>query len=172
MSSVLGIDLSTKAIDLVRLDETTNRADWTRIELEGKSAFDRLRHLPLMMRHPAYGLDFDDVYLAAIEAPMSRGQSGTLAKLSRVFGAVVACLPPALEVWEVAPAAWRKELGLSGHASKEEVARSVRSLMAVYGDTTITFDFTHPCFQWPQDALDAYAIAYYARQVNARGVAA
>jgi Holliday junction resolvasome RuvABC endonuclease subunit len=160
MSSVLGIDLSTRAIDLVKLDESTNAATWTRVELEGKTALERLRNITKDSIHRHTGF-WDDVYLVGIEAPMSRQQPGTLAKLSRVFGAVVACLPPLLEVWEVSPVAWRKELGLPGNASKEECADAVRNI-----HMSIT------SYNWPQDALDAYAVAYYARQVNARGIAA
>ena len=159
LSTVLGIDLSSRAVDLVKLDETTNAATWQPLYLEGASAFERLRDVHDYMRAVA----FDDVYLVAIEAPMSRGQPGTLAKLSRVFGAVVACIPRELEVWEVAPAAWRKELGLPGNASKDECAEAVEILGRIYLSTGL---------RWSQDALDAYAVAYYAREVNARGVAA
>ena len=157
MSSVLGIDLSSKAVDLVKLDETTNQATWRRVELEGKTAFERLRSISYRMPFRAY---LDDVYLIAIEAPMSRGQPGTLAKLSRVFGAVLMWIPSGFEVWEVSPVAWRKELGLPGNASKEEAAFAVDDLR---GPGTP---------DWPQDALDAYAVAYYAREQNRRGIAA
>jgi hypothetical protein len=176
MSSVLGIDLSTRAIDLVKLSENDNAATWTRVELEGKTALERLRSLRYEMTVGYWtprdsSFFFDDVYLVAIEAPMSRGQPGTLAKLSRVFGAVVVCLPSSLEVWEVSPVAWRKELGLPGNASKGECAAVVRRLVSppAYSVSGSPEDF-YP--SWPQDALDAYAVAYYARQVNARGIAA
>lgn len=157
MSVVLGIDVSSFAIDLVRLDENSNAATWRRVTLEGPTALARLRSLPRVMpRWPWY----EDVYLAAIEAPYSRGQSGTLAKLSRVFGAVCACIPPSQEVWEVSPGDWRKELGLPGNASKDECGFRVVQLSQSWDDI----------HKWPQDALDAYAVAYYARQVNQRGV--
>lgn len=156
MSVVVGVDLSTVAVDLVRLDETGNDAHWEHLHLEGKTAFDRLRQVRRVMPGPSW---YDDVYLVAVEAPMSRGQSGTLAKLSRVLGAVVACVPAPLVVWEVAPAAWRRELGLSGHASKEQVAEAVDDLRGLARTL------------WPQDALDAYAVAYYARELNARALA-
>jgi Holliday junction resolvasome RuvABC endonuclease subunit len=156
MSTVLGIDLSTRAIDLVRLDETTNQGTWDHLHLAGATALERLRQVPVLMpRHSWY----DDVYLVAVEAPLSRGQQGTIAKLSRVFGAIVACLPAGVEVWDVAPVQWRKELGLSGHATKEQAAEAVDALRGP------------GALAWSQDALDAYAVAYYARELNARAVA-
>jgi hypothetical protein len=39
--NVLGIDLSSRAIDLVLLDENCDRAEWSRIDLEGATAFER-----------------------------------------------------------------------------------------------------------------------------------
>ena len=154
MSVVLGVDLSTMAVDLVRLDENTNEGHWDHLHLEGKTAFDRLRQVRRVMPGASF---YDDVYLVAVEAPMSRGQAGTLAKLSRVFGAIMACLPAHLLVWEVMPAAWRGELGLSARASKEECQEAVLRLGAPYG--------------WRSpDAYDAYAIALYARELNARAI--
>jgi Holliday junction resolvasome RuvABC endonuclease subunit len=157
VSCVVGIDLSTRAVDLVRLDETSNQGTWDHLHLEGKTALERLRQVPRVM--PRRSLYWESVYLIAVEAPMSRGQQGTMAKLSRVLGAIVACLPAGVEVWEVAPVQWRKELGLSGHASKETCAEAVVELGAPAGWLT-------------QDAYDAYAVAYYARQVNARALTA
>jgi hypothetical protein len=37
MSCVVGIDISTFGIDLISLDENTNKADWHHLHLEGKS---------------------------------------------------------------------------------------------------------------------------------------
>lgn len=159
MSCVLGIDVSTKAIDLVLLDETTDQAAWDHIELRGATAFDRLRDLPLRM--PKWGWYEDNgIYLIAIETPMGRGQGGTEAKLNWIFGAVIACLPRALDpVWPVAPHEWRKELGLPGNAPKPICAQRSVELGA------------HP--DWAtQDAYDAWAVARYAREVNRRGIEA
>jgi len=156
MSCVVGCDLSSFAVDLVRLDETTNHATWDHLHLNGKSALERLRQVPLVMPRWSW---FDDVYLVAIEEPMSRGQPGTSAKLNRVLGAVVACVPATVELWLVRPADWRKALGLSGHASKEQAGEKVDELRGAGAP-------------WSQDALDAYAVAYYARTVNARGLTA
>lgn len=159
MSHVLGIDVSSHAIDMVLLDEDSNQAQWTRHELKGKTAFDRLRDIPLRM--PKWGWYEDHgIYLIAIEAPYGRAQAGTLAKLSRVFGAVVACLPRALDpVWEVPPHDWRRELGVPGNAPKTVCAARCIELGA------------YP--EWAdQNAFDAFAVARYAREVNRRGIEA
>ena len=156
MSCVAGIDVSTKYVDIVKLDETTDQCTWDRIELQGADAFDRLRDLPRRMPQWSW---WDDVYLAAIETPMGRGEGGTQAKLNHVFGAVIACLPRSLTtVWAVAPHEWRRELGVPGNAPKSVCAARCVELGAYEA--------------WPQDALDAYAIARYARTVNQRGLAA
>lgn len=153
MSSVLGIDVSSYAIDLVTIDETTHATEWVRVELLGATAFHRLRDL----HRRDLGVDLDTVYLAAVETPKTRFMRSAAA-LFPVYGAVVALLPRWLEVWDVPPTAWRKELGLPGNASKADCAARCMDLGAR----------TH----WPQDALDAYAVAHYARNVNQRGIEA
>lgn len=161
MSCVLGIDLSSNAIDLVILDETTNKGTWLRCDLRGKTFFERLRAVPAAM--PRWGFYEDQgVYLAAIETPKTRFMPSAAA-LFPVYGAVIACLPRALPVWDVHPTAWRQTLGLAGNATKQAVADAVHA---------IDDDSPDPIWEWPQDALDAYAIARYARDTNAAGITA
>ncbi len=160
MSSVLGIDISSKAIDFVRLDETTNDAEWERLELKGDTSFERLRAISW-----SYIWDlrrFDNDYLAIIERPKTRFMPSAAA-LFPVFGAVVACLPITLELWEVAPTTWRHGLGLKGNAKKAEVAEAVRRIAC-------GAEPEHPILEWSQDAYDAYAVAYWARAINERGL--
>jgi Holliday junction resolvasome RuvABC endonuclease subunit len=158
MSSVLGIDLSSFAVELVKLDETTSAAGWTHVHLHGGNALQRLRDLPRQM--PRWGSGwYDDVYLVAIEAPYSTGQAGTLAKLSRVFGAITMCVPPRLEIWEIAPHDWRRELELPGNATKERGnARAV--------------ELGAPRDWKDENAYDAFSVAWCARQINDRGIRA
>lgn len=159
MSAVLGIDLSTKAVELVLLDETDNRASWDHLELEGADALARLRDLPRRMpRWASRWYEDAGVYLVAIEAPYGRGQGGTEAKLNHVLGAIVACIPPAIPIWLVAPHEYRAHLELAGNAPKELVRQAVLELGA-YPD-------------WTQDACDALAVAHYARDINHRGIQA
>jgi Holliday junction resolvasome RuvABC endonuclease subunit len=158
MSAVVGIDLSSFAVDLVKLDEDSHHAEWTRVELTGKLAFDRLRSLRAAMPPASF---WDDVYLVGIEQVFGLGGKSTTA-LQRVYGAVVACVPVSVQLWEVHPSEWRKSLGLAGNASKDECARAVIGLIGP----------SWPHLGCPQDPLDAYAIAYSARETNAKAIQA
>ena len=68
-------------------------------------------------------------------------------------------LPAALPVWDVSPGDWRKGLGLKGNATKEECAGRCVEIGA-------------PGSWDVQDPYDAWAVAFYARELNARGVSA
>lgn len=161
MSHVLGIDVSSHNIDLVLLDEETNLAAWHRVELKGATYFDRLRQVPTRM--PRWGWYEDHgIYLIGIETPKTRFMPSAAA-LFPVYGAVIACLPRHLPVWDIHPTAWRQTLGLPGNASKGQVAVAVHAL----GDGAPPKEHA-----WAQDALDAYAIARYARDTNQRGLQA
>lgn len=163
MSHVLGIDLSSFAVDLVQLDETTNTAEWTRVALDGKTASERLRDLRTKWPTGSY---FDDIYLAAIEIPYGRGQSGTLAKLNRVFGAVVTALPAGLPLWEVGPHEWKKELGMREKPAAADLSR-------IAPDWRIEHAWKPSLKKWDetqQNGRDAFCLALYARQVNQRGL--
>lgn len=156
MSCVLGIDVSSRAIDFVRLDETTNHAEWTRFDLFGDDAFTRLRQVRhALPRSPFY----DDIYICGIETPKTRFLKSAGA-LFPVYGAVSACLPLTLMVWDVHPKTWRQGIGLPGNATKTDVRIAVYDL----------WDGMHDLI--PQDAADAYAVAYYVRETNRRAIEA
>jgi len=155
MSVVVGIDLSSHAIDLVRLDETANRAEWVRLPLEGATSFERCRSVAPAMATLGSGF-YDDVYLAAIERPKTRFMPSAAA-LFPVFGAVLVSLPAALPVWDVSPGDWRKGLGLKGNATKEECAGRCIELGAPE-------EWEYP------DPYDAFAVAFFARELNSRGL--
>lgn len=146
----IGIDLSGRAVDIVILEESSDDADWMRIDLDGDTPFDRLRDLVL----PPWEW-WDSVYLAAIEMPESRFRVSLRAQLP-VYGAVAALIPQAIEVWSVSPADWKRPLRLG--QSKPTPAAFPPGLAACAAD-------------WPQDALDALGVALYARDLNARGIA-
>jgi len=153
-----GIDLSTYAIEIVRLDENGNHGTWDHLQLDGHDALARLRDVGRKMPRWADSW-WDDCYLLAVEAPMGRGNAGAVAKLSRVFGAIVACVPPTVPIWELAPHDWRRELEVPGNAAKTVCAARAIELGA--------------CPTWAdENAYDAYAIAYAAREINHRGLEA
>jgi hypothetical protein len=161
MSVVVGIDLSSRQLDLAALDETTNYATHYRISLElekSATAWQRTLALPDVMPLVSW---WDDVYLVAIEAPYGHG-AGTVAILNRIVGAVAASLPAFLRepyrCWIVRPDEWKNELGLKGKPSAEDVAALGLELTGDHPET--------------QDARDAACLAYYARELNARALSA
>lgn len=154
---VAGIDLSSRAIDIVKIEEESNRAEWFRFELEGASAWERTRDVRRAMPKGSW---WDDVYLAAIETPFP-DQQGVL---RRVQGAVMACIPSRLLVWEANAAEWKRELGLKTKPSWGD-------LDALTGDTTVVL----PDSRWvnaQEHFRDAYCIAYWAREANRKGIKA
>lgn len=180
MSAVVGIDLSTKALDLLKLDETTSRAEWVRCELAGKDAWERTLNVRDCLRgYLQFGETvanaewWDDVYLVAIEAPYGRGQTGTNALLNRVVGAVAASLPAHLRApercWIVRPDEWKHGLGLSAKPTKDDVAALADG--TTLSLTNIAVAALHN-WEFDQNARDAYCIAMFARDTLAKATAA
>jgi Holliday junction resolvasome RuvABC endonuclease subunit len=158
MPSVLGIDARTRSVDLVFLDENVDAARWHSLPLEkGIAGLRQIR------RTYAWAEKLEDVYLVAIEDPFSAGK--TQAKqLGRVCGAIVASLPTSIDndaVWWMRPDEWRMACGLAGNASKADAAEWARATFPG-GDIGI----------YSQDAIDALGVAYAARAINARAIAA
>lgn len=152
--NTLGIDLSSKAIDLVLLDENADRATWTRIDLEGATAFERARDVANKMPQPSWYID-RGVYLIALERPFVRfGQD----VIRLVQGCVLGSLPADLPCWEVAVSQWKKALGIPIKEKPSVVS---------FGNFTFTVD--SDTF-WPQDAFDALGVALYARDINAAAI--
>jgi hypothetical protein len=164
VSAVVGIDLSTRALDLVKLDESSNRAEWVRCELEGKTAWERT----LQVRDSVIGGSvlrwcqwWDDVYLVAVEAPYGHGSD----LLNRVVGAIAASLPARLRApercWIVRPDEWKRGLGLKAKPSFTDL------VVMTAPDVPDFFD-AHTFQNYDQNARDAYCLAMFARdQVQA-----
>lgn len=166
--NVVGIDLSTRAIDLVKLAENDNSAEWVRCDLAGPTAWERA----LAARDAISGSDgsgprdpkwgtlggwWDDVYLVAIETPVNDQKR----VLRLIQGAVIASLPTRLRqphsCWDVHPSTWKAGLGLKGKPTEEDIFRMTGRVEPIGAD---------------QNARDAYCLAMYARDLNARAVAA
>lgn len=149
---VVGADLSTFAIDLVRLDYDTDQAEWHRVDLgDAKTPkLDRIRNIGHRMPR---GQWWDDVGLVGIERPA--GKFG-VADVAAAYGAVLARIPERVAVFQFRPAEWRKACGLPGNCSKHDVARfAAARWQPIDAMRNVT-----------QDALDAWAIAYAARAIN------
>ena len=148
--SVAGIDLSTHAIDIVLLDETTDAATWHRVELAGHDAFERARSVRAAMFRGFVPSRWDDVLAIGIEQPRGRN---ALVALGRVQGAVLACIPRDKLVQPWNPSEWRKTVGLPGNATKFQVAEWALDRWEDYP------------FGVPFDGTDAYCIALATRNL-------
>jgi hypothetical protein len=163
VSSTVGIDLSSRQLDLVKLDEQ-NLATHLVVSLEpaGKtaSAWERTLLLPSLMPPSEW---WDDVYLLAIEAPYGPG-TGTVAILNRIVGAIAARLPPTLRVpercWIVRPDEWKTRLNIQGKPSEQDMLRLPLIL------------WTNRPAPATQDARDALCLAYFARETNEQALRA
>lgn len=160
--TVAGIDVSTRAIDLVLLDLDTDRAEWARYELTGGDLVERVRSIK-DWRVPwtlgaTLGRDnahvWDDVVAIGIERPA--GKHG-VAQVSMAFGAALICLPKETLVQPWQPAEWRKACGMKGNATKQDVAGWAWDARSDAAAISVA--------DWPQDACDAYCIAYATRSV-------
>lgn len=134
--TTLGLDLSTFAIDAVRIapDAVTHE----RVDLGRGDILERIRRIIYLMPVRDH---WDDVDAIGVERPA--GPSGAW-QVSMAFGAVLQCLPFGAPVYWFWPASWRKLALGSGRASKSEILDFARDL-------------------WPecptQDAADAYCVA-------------
>jgi len=148
--NVVGIDYSTQAIDLILVDVDDGAARLYHWDLCAGDAFARTRAVPLVVpgRRAAF---WDTVRAVGIEEPMGRGPSSwaIVPKLKAIQGAILACIPPLMEVTPLKPTEWRAAVGLSGNATKDMVAAWAMAQL----------DAGEVVKQWPQDAYDAYCIA-------------
>lgn len=152
--NVAGIDVSSRAVDIVAvpLDPDIIAAPaWEHHEFVGANAIERATIAPDVIPR---GTFWDNVAEVAIERPYGPG-GDTLFALHLMVGAVAAALPARLRPpLFLHPSQWRKAAGISGRASKEDVARYAVSHSGLLTDA------------WTQDACDAYCIAIAARNLN------
>ncbi len=167
--TILGIDLSTRHIDIAHLDIDTLQATWAPVPLDYRpGSHDAAFHAAASVRARLtdYGINRtalleDGVTLVAVEAPRGR-QLNACAALYRIQGAIVAHLAGINDsgrpvLWQLPPWEWRQACGLPGNAPKHDVAAWAVAEGCPDG--------------WPQDAYDAYAIARAAAAINERAAA-
>ncbi|MBA2708042.1 MAG: hypothetical protein H0U59_09585 [Gemmatimonadaceae bacterium] len=113
---VAGIDLSTFAVDVVKVPLDAGAPEWSHYPLTGVDAWERTRSVAQALPGPSSAY-WDDVCAIGVEEP--RGKSAGV--IYRVQGAVLARLPVATLVHPLVPSEWRRIVGLKGNASKEDV---------------------------------------------------
>ncbi|MDW8339736.1 MAG: hypothetical protein RMM28_11415, partial [Thermoleophilia bacterium] len=147
----------------------------------------RWHHLPLpagavrsareLRRAYAWAAETEDVYLIAIEDPYSP-RYGTAKRLATVAGAILASIPDAFAdelIWLLRPDEWRLACGLPGNASKEHARLFCESKRLAAAQRRAGGPVSAGAVQvgdWPQDACDAFCLAWAAREMNRRGLEA
>lgn len=150
--SIAGIDLNTRAIDIVLIDDAQTQAEWRHVDLSvdpstGETtgdAFERTRRVRPGMPTSSW---WEDRGVIAIGVEQPRGNHGTT-PLFRIQGAILASLPTWMLVTPWNPSSWRLEVGLKGNSTKDDITLYALDLL---GDQHVA--------GWPQDAFDAYLIA-------------
>ncbi len=165
-----GIDVSTKAVDIVLLELDTDQATWHHYDLQAGDLADRLMSVRRTLPHPA-SVFWADTVAIGIERPA--GKFG-VAQVMAAWGAVLCTLPNKTLVKCWMPSEWRKACGLKGNASKDEVGAWCDEHR--FPDWTRQYDeaFQFRDWQtveqlqaerdkqdtWTQDAYDAHCIAW------------
>lgn len=159
--SVVGIDLNSRTIDLVKLHDS-DQAEWISVPIaDQRGAFFAARNA---REHFPRGQWWDDVALVGIEDPYSAFPNVAKA-LGLVTGAVAALLPTGLTVVQTSPQEWQRvflgdsvdKLPQGGKGRKSFVRiRCHEHGFGINGET--------------QDALDAFGIAFAVRELCAREV--
>lgn len=160
---VAGIDASSRAIDIVLLDEDTNQGKHHRFELDGDTAINRARsvnwHLPT-------GSFWDDVYLVGIEESYSVTFRAAVAQ-ALVRGAVAARLPATIGFIPIPPNEWQRLfLGLE---PDEKLPRDRKQRKKLIRRRAVELGFGDAP-DLPQDAYDAYGIAHAVRTLNRQAI--
>lgn len=167
---ILGVDLSTKAIDLVYLNPETLDARWNRIPLQ-KLAKDANREQRLQssrdmrdLMPTRLHLEHHGVYLLAIEAPTGTHNIRTTQQLHIIFGAVLATLGKHLPLLTFTPDEWRGELNLPKRRPKDAGRNWLKH-------RSVAWAIEHGAqSDWDDNACEALAVAHAAMNVNARAL--
>lgn len=155
--TVAGIDFSTKAVDIVLLDDDTDQAEWFRYEIaDERGALWACRNLRLIFPGGSF-FESRGVWLVGLEQPYSQSRD-TAKKLGMVAGAIAARLPTDLTVIQTDPNEWHRIFTGNAKAGKEQIAERARGQRG------------YPDSEWPQDAYDALGIAYAVRWLNQHAI--
>lgn len=154
MSWIAGLDIDTKAVHCVLVDEDYEKPPrYERWELEGHDAWERTRNVRASMPDWSW---WWPVMAIGVENVAGRGHVNAVSAIQRTTGAVLACLPTAVLVQPWRPAEWRKSAGLPGNCNKAVVAEHAIICAQDEGaEWTLRDD--------GQDCLDAYCIALATR---------
>lgn len=160
--SVVGIDLSSKAIHIAVLEEDSNDAHVhvVRLDAQRGDATTRIRRMRDLL--PARGAYQDlGVTLIALERPIAIHSSVPL----MVYGALLQLLPAGVPLAELRADDWRRECALPIRGAKSDLKSGSKR----YARTLWT---NHPDI-FDDNVAEAYLIAWAAREIDLRrGLAA
>jgi hypothetical protein len=159
MSYFAGIDLSTKAIDVVMLEEDTDRAQHHRRRLDVKpgKALERIRRIRGAL--PARTAWHDSgVLLIAIEEPYSRASMSGQVPILMAIGAILACLPEDLPVDLLRADDWRRACELPTRGPRDQLKTAAIKFTERHWSNQPTYI--------DDNAADAYCLAWTARQLH------
>jgi len=168
--TVLGVDLSTRNIDLVLLDEDDpTQATHHRIKLNqpwwesARNMRDILASRGNLRRPFRYtaAAPAPRGHLAGVERPYGPNRQA-IASLHTILGAFLASLPSWITPVEIRPADMRRELGLKQNCPKE----TMHGAIAARHTGTANTEY----FNWPPDAFDAWAAGHAALRMCERNV--
>lgn len=150
---IAGVDISSRAVDIVLLDDDTEQATWHHYALAGATPYERARDSCNVLPSRSWWED-NGVWLVGLEDP--RGpHAHTMKALGAAVGAFLALLPRDLTVIPTIAQEWKRlTVGAPG-AGKDSVARWARAQLGQTDHET-----------WNQDGYDAYAIARAVRVLN------
>lgn len=156
--SVIGVDLSTKAIHICVLPEDTNQAQLHVVRLDIPRADTTTRVRRMRDRLPARGAWADlGCTLIAIERPYSH-QAATLAPMMLAYGGLLQLIPEAMPLLELSPPEWRRECSLPQRGDLIKPA-AIRFAREQWVDAPAALD---------DNGADAFCIAYAAGQIDLR----
>lgn len=159
MSSFAGVDLSSKAIDIVLLDEDGNRArhERRRLDLPSGGALARIRRVRDRMPARAEWRD-QGVLEVCIEEPFARGNMRGQVPILMVIGAILQTIPPEIPLAIVRADDWRRVCDLPIRGTRETLKKAA-----------IDFAGDH----WPNhpaplddNMADGYCIAFACRELS------
>ena len=159
--SVLGVDLSTKAVTAFHLSWEAEPLNIWHCEMKGKKALERLRSA-----YDAIGaIHWEKPSIICFERPAGKGAAAVM-DIWRVQGFIIGCgwILEETIIWEMGPSEWKKLAGLPGNAGKEEIKQFALKQMRTdhLGDENGR--------EHPQDVYDAYCIALAAIAFNKKGL--
>jgi hypothetical protein len=158
--SIVGIDLSSKALHICTLDDDTNEASVhvVRLDLQRGDALTRARRLRDLM--PARTAWHDlGVTLVAIEKPFFTGHQG-LVPLLLVYGGLLQLIPPDMPLLELSADGWRGECALKRRGPKSDLKKaSVEYARAVWSNPPATLD---------DNTAESFCIAWAGREIDIR----